>query len=158
MLIAYASRCGSTGEVAQAIARELAAQGQVVDVRLAQDVSDPSGYQAVLVGSAIRFGKWLPEATRLVEKNRLALSQVPTAFFSAHILALDDGEASQRQRHAYLDPVRRIVAPKHEAFFAGKLDLSRLSFFERTLARIVRAPEGDLRNWDSIRGWAREIM
>ena len=157
MLIAYASRCGSTGEVAQAIAQELTAQGQAVDVRLAKDVSDLSGYQAVVVGSAIRFGKWLPEAVTFVEKNRLALNRVPTAFFSVHALALDDSTASQRRRRAYLDTVRRIVAPKHEAFFAGKVDPARLSIGERFLARLVRAPEGDLRDWNGIRGWAQQI-
>ena len=158
VLIVYASRCGSTGEVARAVGQELTAQDQVVDVRRAQDAPDPSGYQAVVVGSAVRFGKWLPEAVEFVKKNQFALGRVPTAFFAVHAWALDDSPASQRQRQAYLEPVRRIVTPKREAFFAGKLDLARLSFGERALAKLVRAPDGDLRDWDAIQGWAQRIV
>ncbi len=157
VLIAYASRCGSTSEVAAAIAQELTAQGQLVDVRGVREVPDLDGYRAVMVGSAVRFGKWLPEAVRFVERNRMPLSRVPTAFFTVHALALDEGPASQRERHAYLETVRRYVLPRHEAFFAGEIDPARLSFGERWLARLVRAPEGDLRDWERIRGWARQI-
>ncbi len=157
VLIAYASRCGSTAEVAEAIAQELTAQGQLVDVRGVRELPDLDGYRAVLVGSAVRFGKWLPEAVRFIERNRTLLSRVPTAFFTVHALALDDSPASQRERHAYLEPVRGLVVPRHEAFFAGEIDPARLSFAERWLARFVRAPEGDLRDWERIRSWARQI-
>ncbi len=157
VLIAYASRCGSTAEVAEAIAQELAAQGQLVDVRGVREIPDLDGYRAVLVGSGVRFGKWLPEAVRFVERNRTPLTRVPTAFFTVHALALDEGPTSQRERHAYLEPVRGLVMPRHEAFFAGELDPARLSSGERWLARLVRAPEGDLRDWERIRGWARQI-
>jgi menaquinone-dependent protoporphyrinogen oxidase len=156
VLIVYASRCGSTGEVAQAIAQELTAQGREVDVRQVGEVADLGGYQAVLVGSAVRFGKWLPKATKFVEEYRQTLGEVPTAFFTVHALAIDDSPASQQKREAYLDPVHKFLSPKREAFFAGKIDPARLNFAERTLASIIRV-QGDLRDWDAIRRWARQV-
>lgn len=50
VLIAYASRTGSTQEVAQAIAEELIKRGYPVDVCKADKVNSLEGYTAVLVG------------------------------------------------------------------------------------------------------------
>ena len=65
-LVAYASRAGSTAEVAEAIGRTLAEDGAQVDVRLVKEVADLSPYRAVVAGSAIQGGKWLPEAMQFV--------------------------------------------------------------------------------------------
>lgn len=56
ILIAYASKCGSTGEVAEAMAEALCAQGASVDIKLAKDVTSLDGYSRVIIGSAIRMG------------------------------------------------------------------------------------------------------
>jgi menaquinone-dependent protoporphyrinogen oxidase len=39
----------------------------------------------------------------------------------------------------------------------GKLDRSRLGFGERMAVRLVKAPEGDFRDWGAVRGWSKEI-
>ncbi len=158
VLIAYASKCGSTGEVAEAIAKELIARGKAVDVRLAQKVSDLSGYQAVIVGSAIRMGQWLPEAVKFVETHQQVLRQLPTAFFTVHMMNLGDDETSRKNRLAYLDPVRKIMTPQQEVFFAGKMDLARLSFLDGFVAQAVKATDADRRDWQAIRGWATQIL
>jgi menaquinone-dependent protoporphyrinogen oxidase len=158
VLVAYASKCGSTGEVAEAIARELVARGKAVDVRLAQNVSSLNGYQAVIVGSAIRMGNWLPEAVKFVETHQQVLRQLPTAFFTVHMMNLGDDETSRKNRLAYLDPVRKIMTPQQKVFFAGKMDLARLSFLDRFIAKAVKAADADLRDWQAIRGWAKQIL
>ncbi len=68
ILIAYASKCGSTGEVAEAIGQELSQSGALVDVCPAKDVTEISPYDAVMVGSPIFYTKWRSEATRFVER------------------------------------------------------------------------------------------
>jgi len=158
ILIAYASKCGSTGDVAAAIAEELTARGKTVEVYLAQNVLDLKGYQAVIVGSAIRMGQWLPEAVKFVETHQQTLRQLPTAFFTVHMMNLGDDETSRKNRLAYLDPVRKIMAPQHEVFFAGKMDLARLSFLDRLVAKAVKATDADLRDWQAIRGWANSLV
>jgi len=41
--------------------------------------------------------------------------------------------------------------------FSGKLDRSTLGFAEKAIMLTVRATEGDFRDWEAIREWAREI-
>ncbi len=73
VLVAYASRAGSTAEVAQAVAEVLRARsgGDTVDVLPVKIGQRPQPcYRAVIAGSAIRMGKWLPEAVEFVAKNQ----------------------------------------------------------------------------------------
>ena len=154
ILVAYASKCGSTGEVAEAIGQALCDAGAAVDVRLAQNVTDVSPYRAVIVGSAIRMGRWLPEAAKFVETHREALSQVPVAYFLTCMTLEDDTEENRRTVAAYLDPVREIVQPVGVGLFAGVMDPSKLSFVFRLMMKAMGTPEGDFRDWEAIRAWA----
>ena len=64
ILVTYATQGGSTAGIAEAVGKTMAEAGAQVDVRPIQSVSDLRSYQAVVVGSAIHSGKWLPEATK----------------------------------------------------------------------------------------------
>ena len=158
ILVAYASGCGSTGEVAEAIGQVLCEAGAAVDVRLAKDVTDVSSYRAVIAGSAIRMGRWLPEAVKFVETHQEALSRVPVAYFTACMtLAKEDTEESRRTVAAYLDPVREIVQPVDVGLFAGAMNYSRLSFVYQLMMKAMKTPEGDFRDWEAIRAWAADL-
>ncbi len=157
ILIAYASKCGSTGEVAQAIGQSLCAQGAAVEVRPVKGVTSLDGYSAVILGSAIRMGRWLPEALDFLKRNQARLSQMPTAFFTVHMQNVDDSPASQAARAAYVAPVHELVTPTVEAFFAGKIDLARLSLVDRLLSQAMQAHDQDLRDWARIRAWADKL-
>ncbi|WP_428543248.1 flavodoxin domain-containing protein [Profundibacter sp.] len=74
ILIAYASRLGSTAEVAKTIADEIGAQTRCID-----DIESLAGYDAVIIGSAIRYDKWLPEATDFVKTHQSTLQSMPVA-------------------------------------------------------------------------------
>jgi menaquinone-dependent protoporphyrinogen oxidase len=154
VLVVYATRAGSTGEVAQAIAERLCAGGFDAEVRPVDDVSALDGVQAVVLGSAIRYGAWLPEMTKFVESRRSELSRLPLALFTLHMQALGDDAASRDTRAGYTKAVRALVAPRDEVFLAGKVDPATLSFFERLAVRMVKSPVGDKRDWDRIRWWA----
>jgi len=158
VLVAYVSKAGSTMEVAQAIGKELTNRGFAVDVRPLKQVTNVDGYSAVVIGSAVRMGQWLPDAVKFVEKNAAILRQVPTAFFAVHLMNIGDDEASRKARAAYLDPVRKLVAPQYEAFFAGVGDMSKVSFIEGLIGKMVKSPEGDFRDWNAISGWAQAIF
>lgn len=158
ILVAYASRAGSTGEVAEAIGEVLCDADAAVDVRLAKDVTDVSPYRAVVVGSAIYMGRWMSEAVKFVETHRDALSRVPVAYFTVCLTMKDDTEENRRTVAAYLDPVREVVQPVDVGLFAGRLDSSMLSFFYRLIIKMMKQPEGDYRNWEAIRAWAGELV
>ena len=161
ILVAYASRARSTGEVAKTIGEVLRDGGATVDVRPAKGLTDLSPYQAAVVGSAIRIGKWLPEATKFVKAHQEALSQVPVAYFTVCLTMKEDTEENRTTVTAYLDPLREqvpLVQPIRVGLFAGALDHSKLSFIARLISKAVGSPEGDFRNWEAIRAWAGELV
>ncbi len=157
-LVAYATKAGSTAEVAQAIAEVRRSQGETVDVLPIKKVGDLSPYRAVIAGSAIRMGGWLPEAIDFVAKNQAALAKVPTAFFLVSGFLKDDTPEMRAKVSAFLDPVRKILQPGKEGLFAGKMDYSKITFLDRVIAKAVKSIEGDWRNWDEIRAWAADAV
>ncbi len=157
ILVAYATRAGSTGEVAAAIGETLKALGHEVDVLPLKNVTSLAGYGAVVIGSAVRFGSWLPEAVKFVEQKRQLLRQRPLAIFAVHILNTEDDPTSQQNRHLYLEPVRKLVTPRAEALFAGVGDPTKVSFVERQVYKAVKAPQGDFRSWQAIHDWAASL-
>jgi menaquinone-dependent protoporphyrinogen oxidase len=156
ILVTYATRAGSTIEVAQAIAQTLSQHNAQVDVLPIKQVRNTAlqGYQAVFVGSAIRTGHWLPEAKEFVSQNRSLLANIPLAYFTVCMTLRTDTPEKRQKAVGYLEPVRAILQPQAEAFFAGKYDSSRVSFVERLMCQGIGMPEGDFRNWDAIGNWA----
>jgi menaquinone-dependent protoporphyrinogen oxidase len=157
VLIVYASKCGSTGEVADAIGKVLCDQGASVDVKPVKEVTTLDGYSRVIIGSAVRMGQWLPVATNFVKAQQLRLAQLPTVIFSVHTGNVGDDEASRQARAAYTAPVHQLITPQAEAFFAGKMELARLTFLDRMIIKAMKGQDEDLRDWDAIRAWAQEI-
>ena len=164
VLVAYASDCGSTGEVSEAIGQVLCDNGTAVDVRLVENVKDLSPYQAAVIGSAIHNSKWLPEAMKFVEKNQEVLSQLPVAYFLTCLTLYKANDTALRIAKSYLDPVFDAVPkvkPVDMGFFAGVLDYSKLSFMVRMVMKSKMkkrgVPEGDHRNWDVIRSWTKGL-
>ncbi len=161
ILITYATKAGSTLEIAAVIGESLSKRGFAVDVKPVSENPPLDGYQAVLMGSAIRMGSWLPEAVDFVRKNQSALQQLPTSIFTVHMLNYKDDETSRAARQAYTAPVRELLPNADEVFFRGKLDYKTLSFFDRLIAKIVETPDnppGDFRNWDEIRNWSQSVF
>jgi len=158
ILVTYATRAGSTVEVAAAVADSLRQRGYGVDVKPVEEAPDPAGYQAVILGSAIRMGQWLPGAVAFIKRHQPLLNQMPVALFTVHMLNTGDDEPSQTNRHAYLNSVRPLLNNPEEVYFAGKMDFSRLTFLDRLIAKMVKAVESDNRDWDEIRGWTPEIL
>jgi len=162
LLIAYGSRCGSTGGVAEAIGQVLSETGAnvKVDVRPVRDVNDLSPYQGVIVGSAIRMGKWLPEAVEFIKTYNETLSRLPVAYFVVCLTMKDDTVETRRKALGFLDPVRKQfpqVKPVDIGLFAGAVDYRKLSFAYSLILKVKGAPEGDFRNWEAIRTWAVNI-
>lgn len=155
VLVAYASRHGSTAEVAERIAARLQERGLEADSRPAHEVVDVDVYDAVLVGSAVYYGSWLPEALEFVRSHRSWLAERPTWLFSVGPLGerVEDGEEQPKE----LAELRSAIAPEEHTTFFGRLDLERLGFAERMLARAMRSPVGDFRDWAAIATWVDAI-
>jgi menaquinone-dependent protoporphyrinogen oxidase len=159
ILVAYASRAGSTAGVAEAIGALLAEGGAPVEVRRMQDINDVTRYGAVVAGSAIQGGQWLPEAMQFLRTHQAALRQRPfAAFLVCMTLAMPRADTYREGVAAWLEPVRAAVRPVSEGLFAGALDLRTVpSFGDRLKFRLSVAlgiwQEGDHRDWTAIRAW-----
>ena len=163
ILVAYASRTGSTAGVAEAIGKTLAESGAQVEVRPMQDVQDLAPYRAVVAGSAIHGRQWLPEAMQFVQTHQAALAQKPfAAFLVCMTLAMPNADKYRQAVADWLEPVRALVKPVSEGLFAGALDISKVpSFGDRLKFRLSVVfgvwSEGDHRDWNAIRAWAESI-
>ena len=156
ILVTYASALGSTAGVAIEIGKTLGTRGFSADVKPVGENPSLDGYQAVLIGSAVHYGSWLPEAVEFVRANQAALGRVPVALFTVHIRNTGNDDESRRQRLAYLDAVRALVRPVAEVFFAGRFDRRGAALLLPNLvARLT--PTMDLRDWGKIRAWAQTI-
>ena len=162
ILVAYASRAGSTAGVADAVGRALAERGLQVDVRPMTGIEDVGQYAAVVAGSAIQGG-WLPEAMEFVRVHRAELTRKSFAAFLVCItLAMRGGENYYAALGKHMEPVRALVHPVSEGFFAGALDLSKLPLIDRVRMQIPVSlgifPPGDHRDWGKIRAWAEGLF
>ena len=159
MLVAYASKAGSTAEIAKVIGEVGSTKGMAVDVLKIQNVQDIRPYQVVILGSAIRMGQVLPEVVDFVKTHQTGLSQKPVAYFVNCLTMKEDTPENRNTVTEYLQPLRTLLEPLSLGLFAGKMDYSKLSWMERfIITNLVKAPEGDYRKWDLIRTWAAKAL
>jgi len=86
ILVCYATRCGSTGEVAERIASVIKSDGHTVDVSQVKRNIDIDDYDAVVVGSAIRIGKCLGEAIEFVKQRKPDLQKKKLFYFGVCLM------------------------------------------------------------------------
>ena len=164
ILVTYASRSGSTAEVANVIGDILRENNFQVDTCPMQEVTDLTAYEAVVVGSAIQGQQWLPEAIQFIETYQSELAQKRVAMFSLCItLAMKNGEKYRSQILAWLTPVRNCLHPVSQGLFGGVLDISKNpSWSDRLKFRLSVLfgvwVEGDHRDWDVINKWANDLL
>jgi menaquinone-dependent protoporphyrinogen oxidase len=164
ILIAYASMHGSTGEVADTIANDLCRAGASVDVRLVGRVREIGDYQAVIIGSAIKSDRWLPEAITFVSTNKNVLSNLPTAYFLTCLTLAKSSKASQHLARSFLDSVfdsAPEVNPSCIGLFPGVLDYSKYS---KGMGAVMHykmwtkgIDAGDYRDWSMIHDFSRQF-
>jgi len=188
ILVAYATNSGTTEEVAKVVSEELGKNGAAVTVRPVAEVSSLEGYDAVVVGAPMIMG-WHRDAMRFVKQHAQALSAVPTACFIMAMSLTQTGEDSLqgiplvidprlakppkkagrlgfKERYAmpakYVRPILQATSgmkPVSVAIFGGRLDLFRLSLWQRLFVMLViGAQPGEFRNWAFIREWAAGLI
>ena len=155
VLVAYASKHGSTQGIAERIAEQLRQLGKEAEARPLDEVSDPGSYEALVMGSAIYYGSWMKEATEWVHRNRAVLAKLPVWLFSVGPLGTEVKDAEQQPKE--MAEFQQAIRPREQRIFFGALDHQRLSFAERMVVKAVRAPEGDFRDWEAIDAWAASI-
>jgi menaquinone-dependent protoporphyrinogen oxidase len=154
VLVAYASKHGATEEIAEAIADELRAAGHAADCVPTEDAKAVDSYDAVLIGSAVYMGRWRGAARQLLSRQSTELGERPLWLFSSGPCGQPDPSWAAPpgiERHA-----KRLGARGH-VVFGGRIPSEPSTFIERGIAQKSPEEYRDLRDWDTIRGWAREI-
>lgn len=159
ILVAYASRYGSTGGVADAIGTELCSKNVAADVVLIENTGNINSYQGMIIGAPVYMGKWMSEAVDFVKKNRDILSKVPVAYFFVCMTLAQPTKKDRIEVLSYMEPILKAVPeikPVGIGTFAGALDYNNLSWINKKILKSKGTPEGDFRDWNDIRAWARE--
>lgn len=157
VLVWYATRYGSTREIADAVAGELSLAGFVVDLVPAERDVDPLDYDAVVLGSPLYMGKWLIDARDLVSRHRASLSERPVAVFTVGYSLRDQVQEHLRSGENALDAVRQFLIPVDAAFFPGKVDPDKMSASDRSITLLGGVAPGDFRDFARVREWARSL-
>jgi len=154
VLVAYATKYGSTREVAEAVASALREQGAEAVVRPAGEVRDVENYSAVVLGTALYFFRWRGEAHRFVRRNRAALANLPVAVFG--LGPIEDTPEQFEGARGHLDKglsKHPWLSPVSVAVFGGRVDPAHLRFPDNNPAFRQMEPR-DLRDFDAIGTWA----
>lgn len=157
ILVTYASKTGSTAEIAQAIGKELQLIGFSTEIARMETIASLSGYHAVVIGGPLYMGKVVKDVGKFVGRHRDALASLPVAAFAVGITPVSKDPV---QIENAMQMLRSAVAPLHpvsEAVFAGRLDPKALSFIQRKMTEMAKSPVGDFRDWDAIARWAQEL-
>ena len=159
ILVAYATKYGATGEIADKVGEVLQGTGFQVDVSPVDRVQDLTSYGAVVLGSAVYIGKWRKEAVKLLKENQEALAERQVWLFSSGPLGegdpveLLDGWSLPTS----LQPIVDRIQPRDIAVFHGHLNPEKLNFLEKWMLKNIQSPVGDFRDWEAITSWAETI-
>ncbi len=162
VLVTYASKYGSTQEVADAVARSLREHGLVVDLQPAGKVCSLDGYKAVVLGAAIYYGMWHRDAVNFLTKNKAALAMCPVAVFALGPNSTDENERMDC-RAQFDKELGKFpwLKPVDTELFGGRYP-ARLRFPDSLVAALPASPmhgkpPSDVRDWTAIRAWADSL-
>ncbi len=160
ILVAYATTCGSTREVAECIVNVLIKKGLEVDTLPIRQVKTLEGYRLVVMGAPLYMFHWHADAHRFLKKYRNALNDgVPLAIFAGG--PTDTGDAAEYK--TVRDQMTRELAkhlwlkPASIEIVGGRLDPALLKFPYNMIPALKQLPPRDFRDWKAIRAWAVEL-
>ena len=153
VLVVVASHHRGTREIGARVAATLRAAGIAADVVDAKLDPDPAGYDGVVLGSGVYFGRWLPSARHYVRERSMALKHLRLwAFSSGPVDGPRRIDATAAIPSGLVD-----VEPIEHVTFGGRIVTTELNAAERIVAKAVHAGTADYRDWATITQWARHI-
>ena len=159
VLVAYASRYGSTKGVAERVAGRLGERGLRVDLRSVEPDLDPGAYDAVVFGSPVFAQRWMSEGEQFVRGNLGALASRPVWLFSLGTFGDDKrliGPLMRREPKGIRD-IEQTIRPRDYRVFAGVIDRHQWPLFSRPFFYAFGGRLGDNRDWAAIDAWTESI-
>jgi len=163
VLVAYASRSGSTKGIAEFVGERLREHGAQVDVQGVEAGKNLADYDAFVIGSAVYYYHWLKEAKQFISQNRNVLASRPVWIFSSGPTGPRATDKKGRDLKEVsgpkeIDELRQMVNPRDHRVFFGAFYRDRLKGASSMFARwIPKDEEGDFRDWKEIGAWTDGI-
>jgi menaquinone-dependent protoporphyrinogen oxidase len=158
ILVGFATKYGSTREVAEAIAATLREGGLEVDFRPMRDVKTLEGYGALVLGAPLYMFRWHKDAKSFLSRHRQALMERPAAVFA--LGPFEDVPKQWQDVRANLDKELANFpwfAPVAVEIFGGVFDPAKLTFPYNLVPGLKKMPVSDIRDWNAIRAWANSL-
>jgi menaquinone-dependent protoporphyrinogen oxidase len=158
VLVAYATRYGSTQEVAEAVGKALRERGLDVELLAASKVRSLDAYRAVVLGAPLYMFHWHADAHHFLSRHRKALT-LPGGLRLA-IFALGPWHADPKELQDARGQLDKELAkyawlaPAAVEVFGGKFDPARLDFPYNLIGPLKQMPASDVRDWTAIGAWA----
>ncbi|MHB1132872.1 MAG: flavodoxin domain-containing protein [Chloroflexota bacterium] len=165
ILVAFATRYGSTQETAETVAATLRECGLEARVQPLREVRTLEGFGAVVLGAALYMGHWYKDADRFLSQYRQDLVERPVAIFALGPIQSPPNDEELQGARAQLDKELAKfpwLGPVAREVFGGKYDPSRLRFPDNLIAILPASPlknkpASDVRDWGAIRSWANGL-
>jgi menaquinone-dependent protoporphyrinogen oxidase len=158
VLIAYATRYGSTQEVAEAVAATLRERGLAVDIQPMRNVRSLDQYRAVVLGAPIYMFHWHKDALHFLARHREALIARQVAIFALGPLSAKEKEFLEAREQLDKELAKfPWLTPGAIEIFGGKIDPEKLTFPHNLLPALKNMPASDVRDWTAIRAWANDL-
>ncbi|MBW6473978.1 MAG: flavodoxin domain-containing protein [Anaerolineaceae bacterium] len=158
VLVGYATRYGSTKEVAETIARTMSEAGIVVDVCQVRDIKALTDYNAVILGAPLFMFHWHKDVLRFLSKHQRILLNLQVAIFA--LGPTHDPYDEQEWRDSWSQLNKELenyswLKPVEIEMFGGKYDPTKLKFPLKMMAGSV--PASDIRDEEAIQAWAKKL-
>lgn len=156
-LVAYSTKGGATREIAEAIGDELRSTGVTVDVLPVKEVVELARYDAVVLGSAIYYGRWRAEALRFARTHAPELKRKAVWLFDSGPLS-PEADAGAPESVPTGDELLHAIGARSRITFGGRLLEEDAGFLTRRIMGTGKAGTyGDFRNLHRVRTWAKRI-
>lgn len=158
ILVGYATLCGSTQAVAEAIAVSLREAGLEVSCLPLHQVKSLAPYSGIIIGAPLIMFNWHKDARKFLSRHRRALTERPVAAFALGPVHTPHDEKEWADSRSHLAKALEQFPwfkPVALELFGGAFDPAKLRF---PLNKFAGAePASDIRNWDAINAWARSL-
>lgn len=159
ILVGYATKYGSTREVAEAMTAAFRDCGLDADLLPLKSVRSLDGYSAVVMGAPLYMFHWMKEAPAFLSKNQAALAHLPVAVFA--LGPFNDKEEEWNEIRRQMDKELAKFpwfAPVSVKIVGGKFDPAALTFPYNMIPAMKQLPASDIRDWEDIRKWANQLV